>query len=49
MTTNEDEIRHLIAQLRAAYENGEDAEVEAAITALETAVAELKDDEPGTA
>ena len=50
MTTNEDEIRKLIAELRAAYESGNDAEIEAAINALEVAVAEVKEeDDPGVA
>lgn len=43
MTTKEDEIRRLVAQLREAFNNGDQIEIDNAIAALEEAVAPPND------
>lgn len=45
----EDEIRRLIAQLRDAFENNDDAAVEETIQLLEAATAKGKPEEPPAA
>ena len=49
MTTVEDEIRHLVAQLREAFTEGDDEEMERVIAALETKIDDLKMETPPTA